>query len=138
MALNGTSVLIMANTGTPTSPVYTVVASQKDLKMNEAVAKIDVSSKDSPNERVIGGRYSSTVDFDALYVPTDAAYQALETSFRARNLILVQVWLNGVAEEQANCLITKLDRNFPDQKESTVALACVVDNGWTALVSGGF
>lgn len=138
MALNGTQFLLYCNTGSVGSPVWTVVASQKDLKVNESVAKIDTSSKDSPDETVLGGRYSSQVDFDALYVPTDAAYQALESSFRNRALILVQVWNASTAEQQANCLITKLDRAFPDQKEATVALSCVVSGGWTTLVSGGF
>lgn len=138
MALNGTQFLVYVNTGTTMSPVWTLAASQRDLKFNESVAKIDVSSKDSPNELVLGGRYSSQIDVDMLYVPTDAGYQALETSFRNRALVLVQVWNNGTAEQQANCLITKLDRNFPDQKESTVAISLVVSNGWTVLVSGGF
>lgn len=132
MAMNGTDVLLYANTGTAGSPTYTVVGSQRDVSFQESVAEIDVSSKDNSDQLVIGGRYSSKITLNALYVPTDTAYASLKTSFRARTLILVKVYEAAVAKEYANCLITDMSREAPDQGEAVVSVSLTVSDGWTA------
>ena len=58
MSMNGTDVLLLVNTGTPTVPVYEAVGSQRDVTFDEATEEIDVSSKDSRAKRVLPGRYS--------------------------------------------------------------------------------
>jgi len=133
--MNGTSVVLYANTGTPGTPIWTQVGSQRDAKIAEDVAIIDASSKDQAQRRVIGGRYSSSFTLQQLYTPTDAAYQALVTSFRTRAVILVQVYESGVLTAQANVLIAKIDKDFPDQKEALATFTCEIDGPWTTFAT---
>lgn len=130
---NGTDVLLLANTGTPSVPVYEVVGSQRDATFGEATAEIDVSSKASRAKRVLPGRYSATVSLDALYVPTDAAYLALQTAMRDGALILIAKQDDGVVTETADALVTSLSEKMPDQAEATVAVSLAVDGFWVEV-----
>ena len=129
--MNGTDVLLLANTGTPSVPVYTAVGSQRDVNFDEAISEIDVSSKDSKNTRVLGGRYKATLSLNALYVQDNAAYQALKTAARSGTLILVAKQVDEVTTETANALITSLSERDPDQDASTVAISMTIDGEWT-------
>lgn len=133
MALNGADVLIFANTGTDAVPVWTVVGSQRDVTISEDTAVIDGSSKDGRAARVQAGRYSSTLSLDAVYVPGDAAYAALKTAFRAGTLIKCRIKESGVDKEEGKFLITSLERNHPDQEESTLSLDLSLDGSFTTL-----
>lgn len=135
MAQNGTDVLLLANTGTPSVPVYEVVGSQRDATFDEATAEIDVSSKDSRAMRVLPGRYNANVSLDALYVPTDAAYQALQSAMRDGALILIAKQDDGVVTETANALVTALSEADPDQAEATVSISLTIDGFWTEVGS---
>ena len=99
MAMNGTDLLVLVNTGTPGTPVYEAVGCQRDATLDEATATIDVSCKESRAQRVLPGRYSGTVSLDALYVPTDAAYLALRDANRNGDMILIAREEYGVAIE---------------------------------------
>ena len=78
--MNGTDVLVLVNTGTNESPVWTAVGSQRDCSFEETNEEIDMSSEDGRAKRVIAGRYASTLSLDALYVPDDTAYLDLKTA----------------------------------------------------------
>ncbi len=120
MAVNGSDVLIMTQVG----GVDTVVGSQRNVDISEAVSEIDVSNKDAPEMKVIGGRYSATLSLEALYVPTNSAYSALKSAFRARTLVTVKVRESGETTglETFSALITALNRSHPDQGESTTSI----------------
>lgn len=133
MAINGADVLLYANTGTPGVPVWTVVGGQRDCTIGEDTAVVDGSSKDLRQARVQAGRYSSTISLDQLYTPSDAAYSALKTSFRAGTLIKVRIRESGVDKEEGNFLITSMERNHPDQEESTVSIDMQLDGSYTTL-----
>lgn len=133
MALNGADVLLYGNTGSDAVPVWTVVGSQRDVSTSESTAAIDGSSKDSRAARVQAGRFSATLSLDALYVPTDAAYAALKTSFRNGVLIKCRIRESGVDKEEGKFLLTSFSRNFPDQEESTFSLEGALDGFWTIL-----
>jgi len=135
MAMNGTDVLLLANVGTPTVPIYQTVGSQRDVTFEEATEEIDVSSKDSRAKRVLPGRYSSSLSLDALYVPTNADYQALKDAMRNGDLILVARQEDNVTLETADALITALSEAFPDQGEATISVSLTVDGFWTELTS---
>ena len=115
MAMNGTDVLLLANTGTPTVPVYTVVGCQRDATIEETSDTIDVSCKDSRAQRVLSGRFSGTISGDALYVPDDEAYQALKAANRSGALILVAKEVQEVVVETVNAKVDSLSESFPDQ-----------------------
>jgi predicted secreted protein len=133
--MNGTDVLLLVNTGTVGSPIYTAVGSQRGLKRGEATEPIDMSSKDSRAMRVLAGRYTSTLTFDALYVPDDASFQALKAAMRNGDLIKVRTSEDGVQVEEANAVVTKLDQDYPDQDAATVSAEVAIDGEWTELTS---
>lgn len=135
MAMNGSEILLLVNTGTPAVPVYEVVGSQRDSTFDEATEEIDVSSKDSRAKRVLPGRYSSSISLDGLYVPDDACYLALREAMRDGELILVARQETGVVLETADALITSLSQSFPDQGEAAISIALTIDGFWAEVGS---
>lgn len=133
MAMNGTDLLVLVNTGTPQTPVYEAVGSQRDATIEETSDTIDVSSKDSRAQRVLAGRYSSSVSLDALYVPTDAAYQALKAANRNGDLILIARQEVGVVTEIVTAKVDSMSEAFPDQGEATISISMTVDGWWTVV-----
>lgn len=131
MAMNGTDVLLLVNTGTPSVPVYTAVGSQRDVNFDESTGEVDVSSKDSRNTRVLAGRYKATLSLNALYVPADSGYLALQSAMRDGELILVAKQIDDVTIETANALVTSLGDRDPDQAEATISASFTIDDGWT-------
>jgi len=135
MAMNGTDVLLLVNTGTTAVPVYEAVGSQRDVTFDEATEEIDVSSKDSRAKRVLPGRYSATLSLDALYVWTDDGYRALRDAMRDGELILVAREDDSTTIETADALITSLSESFPDQGEGAISISMTIDGFWTELES---
>lgn len=135
MGINGSDVLLLANTGTTESPAYEAVGSQRDATIEESDAGIDFSSKDQREQRVGPGRYSSTVSLDQLYVPSDAAYAALKTALRDGALILIAKENDGVVEETATARVDSLSESYPDQAEAVVSASFTIDGAWTVVGS---
>jgi TP901-1 family phage major tail protein len=134
--MNGTDILLMVNTGSPSVPVYEVVGSQRDATFGETNETIDVSSKDTGRgKRVLAGRYTSEITMDALYVPSDAAYQALKNALRDGTLIKVVRQESGASMEQADAVVTDLSQAAPDQDAATVSIGLAIDGLWTELGS---
>jgi len=133
MAMNGTDLLILCNTGIPPTIMYEAVGSQRDATIEETSDTIDVSSKDSRAQRVLAGRYSSSVSLDALYVPTDAAYQALKAANRNGDLILIARQELGVVTEIVTAKVDSMSEAFPDQGEATISISMTVDGWWVAV-----
>lgn len=130
MGMNGADILLLVNTGTEETPVYEAVGSQRDGSVDEATATIDVSSKDGRAQRVLPGRYSSTLSLDALYVPSDTAYLALKGANRQGEMILVARQVNGVVIETALAKIDSMSESYPDQAEATISISMTVDGEW--------
>jgi len=120
--MNGADVLILIEGD--------LVGSQRDVSIDENNESIDMSSKDSRARRVIAGRYSSSMSLDAVYVPSDTAYQALQTAMRNGNLIQVMVQEEGVIEESAMANITAMSKAAPDQDAVTVSISFDIDGEW--------
>ena len=135
MSMNGTDVLLLVNTGTDAVPSYEAVGSQRDVSFEEATEEIDVSSKDSRSKRVLPGRYSASLSLDALYVPTDTAYLALQDAMRDGELIKVAKQNDESTTETADALITSLSESFPDQGEGTISISLTIDGDWTEVGS---
>lgn len=133
MAMNGTDLLLLANTGTPSVPSYEVVGCQRDATIDESSDTIDVSCKDSRGQRVLPGRFSGSISLDALYVPDDAAYLALRTANRDGELILVAREEAGVTTETVNAKIDSISESFPDQGEATISVALTIDGFWESV-----
>lgn len=135
MAINGTDVLLLANTGTELVPAYEAVGCQRDVTFEETNEEIDVSCKDQREKRVLAGRYSASISLDGVYVPTCDAYLALRAAMRNGDLILVARQEEGTTLETANALITSLSGSFPDQGEGTISVSLTIDGAWTEVGS---
>lgn len=130
---NGTDILLLVNTGTPTVPVYEAVASQRDVSFEETTAEIDISSKESRAWYGLPGRYKSTLSLDALYIPTDAGYLALRDAMRNGTTILIAKEDLTVTTETAEAIITSLSEALPDQAEATYNAALSITGEWTEV-----
>lgn len=135
MTMNGSSFLLLANTGTPAAPAYEVVGSQRDGTVDENDAGIDFSSKDSRGTRMAPGRYSSTISLDGLYVPDNDAYLALRDALRDGALILVAREEEGIVIETCQAKVDSLSGSFPDQGEATVSIGMSVYDFWSEVAS---
>ena len=135
MAMNGTDILLLVNTGTPLVPVYVAVGSQRDATFGETTDAIDVSSKDTRARRVLPGRYSAEITMDALYVPSDTAYLALQVAMRDGELIKILHEESGASLEEATAVVTDLSQAAPDQDGATVSVGLAIDGEWTEVAT---
>jgi TP901-1 family phage major tail protein len=132
--INGTDILLLVNTGTDESPSYEAVGSQRDATIDRNTAEIDASNKnDGADQIVAAGRRTSSISLDALYVPDDAAYEALRAAQDAGELILIAKEVEGVVTETAEALITAMSESYPDQAEATIGISLTVSGGWTEV-----
>ncbi len=135
MGMNGTDVLLLANTGTDLSPSYEIVGSQRDVTFDETNSEIDFSNKGSRAFDGAAGRYQAQVTLDALYVPTDAAMLALKTATRDGTNLKIRRQESGVDTEEADCFVTSKSDSFPDQGEATVSITLRIVGEWAAVGS---
>lgn len=133
MAMNGADFLVLVNTGSVETPVYEVVGCQRDATIDETTAEIDASCKDSRNTRVLPGRYKATLSLDGLYVPDDAAYQALAAAMRDGTFVTLVKQYDGNVTESADAVITSLSEQHPDQDVSVISAAFTIDDAWADL-----
>lgn len=124
MAMNGTDVLLRVD--------GVIVGSQRGVTFAENSAEIDTSSKESRAMRVLPGRYDATVSLEALYVPTDTAYLALQTANRNGDFVTIIRQEEGATLESASAIVTGMEGDFPDQEAGTIAVELRVDGEWTA------
>lgn len=135
MAMNGTNILVLVNTGTPAVPVLEAVGSQRGVTFDETTAEIDVSSKDQREMRVLPGRYGATISLDALYVPDDDAYLALREAMRNGTSVLVRRQEEEMDLEEADAIITSLSEAGPDQDAATISVGLRIDGAWAEVGS---
>jgi TP901-1 family phage major tail protein len=135
MSKNGTDLVILVITGTDLVPVYAAVGCQRDATIEESTATIDVSCKDSRAQRVLPGRYSGTISFDALYVPTDAGYIALKNAMRDGTLIKLAREDEDVVTEWIDAVVESISEAFPDQDAAVYSVSLTIDGFWTEVGS---
>ena len=133
--INGTNILILVNTGTPSVPTYEALGSQRGATIDETTEIIDYSSKESRNRRVGPGRYSSTMSLDALYVPGSTQYQALKDAMRNGTTLLVAKEESGDVMETVDAVVASLSEDYPDQGEATVSASFEIDDIWVVVGS---
>lgn len=124
MAMNGTDVLLIIDGN--------IVGSQRDSSREETTETIDVSSKDQREKRILPGRYGSSMSLDALYVPTDACYTALQNANRNGTFVTLVIQEDGIVTESAQAVVTSLSETWPDQAEAVIAVSLEIDGAWIA------
>jgi len=125
--LNGSDILLMLDFGSAETPDYEVIGCQRDSTIEEASDTIDFSCKDSRGQRVDYGRFSSTVSLEALYISSRADFLALRSANRAGEKVILAQRESGEITQRFSAKIDNMSQSFPDQGESTIAIALQVD-----------
>jgi len=123
-AINGS--LILLHIEDPAIPGSFVAATcQLDAGIDESVAEIVTSCKDSRAKTIIGGEYSWSGSLELLYHPGDALQDELTRRFRAGELFEVHIFEDGVDKETGLCLITgyKLAAPREDAAKRSISVA---------------
>lgn len=132
--MNGADALLLVNTGTVAAPVWTAVASQRGLTLNETQGEIDFSNKTSGRAARFGpGRWDGTIDLDSLYIPNGGTYQLMRDSARLGLALQLRLQISGDDAEQYNAFVTSFPQDFPDQEAATVSMSLRLDGFPSAL-----
>lgn len=130
VGLNGADVLLYVNTGTTEAPDFTALAGQRGATRDRNAATIDISHKLDKYERFIPGRLSSTMSFDGLWVPDDAAYAALEAAYDDQQTIVARLVQDGEPWKEADGFLTSISESYPDQEAATISANFQVSGAW--------
>ncbi len=123
--MNGKDVLILVDVDSVGT--FSAIASQTNASISESNDVIDESSKDARERKITAGRYEATYSFEALFVPTEAAFTALRAAMRNGTKIKLREQELGVGKEEVNAVITAMTRDFPDQDNVTISMEAAVD-----------
>lgn len=126
---NGTETLIGVDTGNG----FAVLGSQRNASISETNDIIDASSKKQREREVLAGRYEANYSFEALYVPSNAAFQALRAAMRNGYEIKLREQESGTDVEECSAIISDMTREFPDQDVATISLEAAVNGAFTPL-----
>lgn len=128
--INGSTILLQINVGTPGSPTYETLGSQSNVTFEETTEEIDVSSKDSRNFKGLPGAYKATFTAEAFFVPSETRYAKLKDAMRTGATLKVQRQYAGSPVESADCIITSLSEGFPREGAATVSISGTVVGAW--------
>src|SRR5262249_33398332 len=132
MAIDGSSVLLLAQTAEGPPGTYLAVGSQTGVKFDRKTATIDISDKSSPEKRYLAGERDETISLDHLYVANDTAFAALKNAWKTNQPIVVERSESGVPTEHASAYITQMTEDFKRASAGTVAMTLQVTGGWSA------
>lgn len=131
--INGTDWLLQIRISTGPD-VYQNLGSQRGGSVERSADEIDTSSKDSPHWTGLYGRRSSSLSLEKLYVPSAADQAAIKTAWSAGTMLRVRSSALGAeAGEQADCIITAINNEFPDQDAAVMSLDLRVSGQWGAF-----
>lgn len=131
--IDGAAVLVLVNLGDDVTPNWTPVAEQTNLSTESTRNLIEASSKDSDHTKWIYGKQDDTVSLEALYVPNDAAFKALEDAMKNKETVVLRRTENGTDIEEATALVSTISKEWPDNDASTVSVEFQLDEPWTPI-----
>lgn len=131
--IDGAAVLVLVNLGDDVTPKWTPVAEQTNLSTESTRNLIEASSKDSDHTKWIYGKQDDTVSLEALYVPNDAAFKALEDAMKNKESVVLRRTENGTDIEEATALVSTISKEWPDNDASTVSVEFQLDEPWTPI-----
>jgi TP901-1 family phage major tail protein len=128
VGLNGADILLYVDVDGQGD--YQPLAGQRGATRELNAATIDISHKLDKHERFLPGRLSSTMSFDGLWVPDDAAYIALENARENQETIVARLLRDGEPWKEADGFLTSLSESHGDQEASTVSASFQVSGAW--------
>lgn len=133
MAMDGAEVVLLVNTGSESSPNYQPVAEQTGLTHENSRNMIDATSKDNDHEKFLYGKQNGTISLESLYVPNDAAAQALKNAEKNAEKIIVLREEEGSQIEKATCLVESFEDDWPDNDSSTTSIELQKNEDFTSV-----
>lgn len=117
----GINFLIYVNTGTPTVPVYTLVAGQRGATLNRSRDTVELTNKTTGDgfKEFAGTSAEWSVDFDGLLVESDTALQSLEDAFFNNEEVLVRFQTASGNKYEGNTIFTDFPIEAPYDSEVT-------------------
>lgn len=134
-ASNGRYFYVDVNTGTDAAPVWTKVGGQRDASLEMSKDAIETTSKTSANgyKEKDHGLKEWSIEFDSLFVKSEAGYVALLAAFDQDKDISIRIsdgtgTGSAVAWKTGKGIITKINTELPYEKEATYSVS-VEGNG---------
>jgi TP901-1 family phage major tail protein len=123
MSKKGVDILLLANTGTEQSPVFTPVGGQRNATLSETNDTFETTNKLSPDRarEFESSFYSWTISADGVHVAGEEAYEKLKECVRTGEKILVQIDDGGL-KEQGLAIVTSRELEGPYDGESTYSM----------------
>lgn len=125
MAINGADILIYIGANK--------VGSQTGVNISKNRNIADASAKDSADFVGMPARKTSTIQLNALYVPSDTAWAAIKAAYDDGTAVTVNKYESGSAVETASAFISNMTEDAPDQTPATIAITLEVSGGWSAV-----
>lgn len=133
MGMDGAQVVILANTGTEASPNFQVVAEQTGLTDENSRNLIEETSKDNDHTKWLYGKADGTMSVEGMYVPDDAALDALRDARKNAEKVLVRRQEEGSEVEECTCLVESIEEDWPDNDSSTYSIELQKNEEWQAI-----
>lgn len=132
MPINGSAVLLLAQTVVGPPGTYVLVGSQKDAKVDKKGSTIEITDKTMTDKAYIAGERSSTLTLDSLYVPNDTAMAAIMAAYKNNTPLIIEWQESGTVLEYATCFVTQISKDAKEAAASTISVTLEVSGGWTA------
>lgn len=121
--VKGVDILLLVNTGTDATPVWTPVGGQRGATLSESVETIDVTAKDSGGAQEFEpGFYSWSISADGVYVESEQGYEALVNAIRNRQKIKVRWSEGGTDVFEGTAIVTSRELEGPYDGEATYSI----------------
>ena len=122
--VRGADILLYANTGTESVPVWTSIGGQQGATITEERDVVEKSNKNSVNQvrEFEYGFYQWSISCEGIYVPNDGAWIALVNCIRNAQPILVRIKEQSVYTLQGMALATSQEIDAPYDDNTTYSL----------------
>lgn len=139
-AINGSDVLLYVDVGTAQAPDFKPVAAQRNMGVNETANVIDVSAKGDKINKGVYGRITGDITLDAVIVESPQGLKLIRQAMWNKKEIVARVVTLDLDEdgevvegeaEDAFCIVTSVNRNYPDEEASTYSVGLRINSEWT-------
>lgn len=123
MAMKGIDIIILANTGSDATPVWTPIGGQRGATLSESVETFETTHKASGGYKEYEAGFADwTISCDGVYIETNTGYLALVTAMRAKTKVKVR-WQEATDDVfEGLAFVTSRDLDAPHDGEATYSI----------------
>lgn len=123
MAVKGVDIVILVDTGTQGSPVWTAVGGQRGATLSESVETIDLTHKGSNGYKEYDYGFADwTISCDGVYISDNAGYTALVDAMRNKTPVKVRWQEESTDAYEGSALVISRDLEGPYEGEATYSV----------------